>query len=206
MKDFNLVEYLKTNKLGSYGMINENYMDLKPVNNPMGEAEDFGFDTDDDEDKETPMTNASRMADLTDERALKQFKNAALFIAEDLEDEGFDTADIAEYLKQIILNVNLNEGEEATSGKKTFDGLNILALPQSGNDKDANIDAVEIYGDRIWLTYKIGKETERQSIMKTKFPATKGKGPIYVRFNLNGGNYDVSNISKVIYDSTGKLK
>jgi hypothetical protein len=42
MKDFNLIAYLKTNKLlGSYGTINENYMDLEAVNNPMGGADEY---------------------------------------------------------------------------------------------------------------------------------------------------------------------
>ena len=68
-KDFNLVKFLKANKLGSYGMINENYVDLHAVNNPL--AEDFDSnenlaDEDDDMEFVAQMKKRNRGGDEMD--------------------------------------------------------------------------------------------------------------------------------------------
>jgi len=117
MKDFNLVKFLKTNKLGSYGMINENYMDLPAVNNyseqhPIHNISEEDFDGD---ENEAPMDAISRAEGIVDENQLNKFRMAAMALIGDMENDGFETEEAIDVLKQII---------DAQMGKETNSGLN----------------------------------------------------------------------------------
>jgi hypothetical protein len=117
MKDFNLVKFLKTNKLGSYGMINENYMDLPAVNNyseqhPIHNISEEDFDGD---DNGAPMDAISRAEGIVDENQLNKFRMAAMALIGDMENDGFETEEAIDVLKQII---------DAQMGKESNSGLN----------------------------------------------------------------------------------
>lgn len=86
-----------------------------------------------------------------------------------------------------------------------YNNVNYIAFSQSGSNPDANITSVEIYPDRIWLTYTSAHDRKpvRMSLLKSGLPAKQTTSPIWVRFV--SGNYDISSIKELLYIN-GKLK
>lgn len=119
MENFDIVKYLKENKLGSYGMFN-GYADLKPLKEEEKETElDTVIPYEGPEDKltglgdedsfeqsetvsEQDLTADDRLEGLINRQDLAAMQTAVQNIFDDLTDDGFEAEDVAEYLMDKI--------------------------------------------------------------------------------------------------------